>query len=389
VIKRKIKLRLATGHAPSEDIANNWGSAQAVFGEDKLRFLPGKKNRKMTNLYYTSYIPKEILNSVKGDKGIFQNYDYSKFLDENCYNLQMTKNELLNLKKFPLDKDFVMKYDSIASIFSDYFNFDEDIFGIIETLIKDSKKISSIIKYYYNRIRPYQLAEKMCLDIDNYMLDTMTSPSFPSGHALQSHLIANYLGNIYPEHKKNLLSLAKKICLSRLSAKAHFLSDIKFGKLIGEDMADFLLNSNINLNVKKMPYDEEKFKDYVIRTFSKDIAPDELKWHTDGEDRTIIPLNKSDWMIQIDNELPKLIQGVIYIPEGKYHRVIKGSTDLKVKIIKEAKKTKNVKKTKKVNKSVIKTTIKDLLGTGIPKNIDKAFDLAKKINMKVSKILAE
>jgi hypothetical protein len=343
----------------------------------------------MTNLYYTPYIPKEILNSVKGDKGIFQNYDYSKFLDENCYNLQMTKNELLYLKKFPLDKDFVMKYDSIASIFSDYFNFDEDIFGIIETLIKDSKKITSIIKYYYNRIRPYQLAEKMCLDIDNYMLDTMTSPSFPSGHALQSHLIANYLGNIYPEHKKNLLSLAKKICLSRLSAKAHFLSDIKFGKLIGEDMADFLLNSNINLNVKKMPYDEEKFKDYVIRTFSKDIAPDELKWHTDGEDRTIIPLNKSDWMIQIDNELPKLIQGVIYIPEGKYHRVIKGSTDLKVKIIKEAKKTKNVKKTKKVNKSVIKTTIKDLLGTGIPKNIDKAFDLAKKINMKVSKILAE
>lgn len=337
----------------------------------------------MTNLHYSSYIPKEILKFVKGNKGIFQNYDYSKFLDEDCYNLQMTKNELLYLNKFPLDKDFVMKYDSVSSIFSDYFSFDENLFETIENLIKDSHSIITIIKWYYNRIRPYQLAEKMCIDMDGYMLDTMVNPSFPSGHSTQSYLIANYLGNIYPEHKKNLLSLAKKVCLSRLSAKAHFVSDIKFGKLIGEDMANFLLNSNISPNVKKMPYDEEKFKGYVIRTFSKDIAPEELKWHTDAEDRTIISLNESDWMIQIDNELPKLIQGVIYIPEGKYHRVIKGNTDLKVKIIKEA------KKTKKVNKNIIKTKIKDLLGTGMPKNINKAFDLAKKYNMKVSKILSE
>lgn len=34
VIKRKIKLRLATGAVIFQDIANNWGSAQAVFGED-------------------------------------------------------------------------------------------------------------------------------------------------------------------------------------------------------------------------------------------------------------------------------------------------------------------------------------------------------------------
>jgi len=38
-------------------------------------------------------------------------------------------------------------------------------------------------------------------------------------------------------------------------------------------------------------------------------------------------------MIQIDNELPKIIDKV-FVPIGVYHRVIKGTGDLKVKITK-------------------------------------------------------
>ena len=39
-------------------------------------------------------------------------------------------------------------------------------------------------------------------------------------------------------------------------------------------------------------------------------------------------------MIQIDNELPKQISGEVFIPMGVYHRVIKGTGDLKIKLIK-------------------------------------------------------
>lgn len=289
----------------------------------------------MEDLYYSKYIPIEIIKLVKKDKGIFKGYDYGKFLNSSYPDIQESLKELEYIKKeFPLDKEFVREYDDIATIFANYFSFDENVGDSIDNIINDSRIIISIIKWYYNRIRPYQLAKLHNIEINNFMLDTMQTPSFPSGHSVQSYMIANYLGEIHPKSKKDLLYLADKICVSRMSAKAHYPSDIAFGKVIGSDMAKFLIETNKDLSVDKLPFDEEKFKGYVIRSFSKDIPSEELKWHTDGEDRTIIPLNKNDWKIQLDNELPKPFKGVIFIPEGKYHRVIKGNTDLKLKIIK-------------------------------------------------------
>lgn len=125
------------------------------------------------------------------------------------------------------------------------------------------------------------------------------------------------------------------------------------------------------------PYKEKVYEGYSIRLFKSNVDSNELKWHTDGENRTVIPLNENDWMIQFDNELPKPFKGKIFIPEGKYHRVIKGNSDLKIKVIKEAKK----------NKTEIKNQILDLLGTGLPKNINKAFELAKKHKLKVKDII--
>jgi hypothetical protein len=39
-------------------------------------------------------------------------------------------------------------------------------------------------------------------------------------------------------------------------------------------------------------------------------------------------------MIQLDNELPKIITGEVFIPKGVYHRVIKGNGDLEIKLTK-------------------------------------------------------
>ena len=54
-------------------------------------------------------------------------------------------------------------------------------------------------------------------------------------------------------------------------------------------------------------------------------------WHRDFEDRIIESIVETDWLIQIDNELPKVIDKVL-IPMGVYHRVIKGTGDLKIKL---------------------------------------------------------
>jgi quercetin dioxygenase-like cupin family protein len=71
-----------------------------------------------------------------------------------------------------------------------------------------------------------------------------------------------------------------------------------------------------------------------IRTFTEDIDVGELMWHRDRENRLVEVLDGTNWQVQLDNELPTELKpgSKIYIPEGVYHRVIKGSGDLKVKI---------------------------------------------------------
>jgi quercetin dioxygenase-like cupin family protein len=74
----------------------------------------------------------------------------------------------------------------------------------------------------------------------------------------------------------------------------------------------------------------------VIREFSSEVDPMELVWHQDKEDRTIEILEGEGWQFQRDNELPLdlKIGDIIFIPEYQIHRVIKGNTNLKIKITK-------------------------------------------------------
>ncbi len=84
-----------------------------------------------------------------------------------------------------------------------------------------------------------------------------------------------------------------------------------------------------------LPFQETKIGDNIfIREFSQDTDSGEFMWHRDHEDRIIESIESSDWLIQIDNELPKKIEGEVFIPMGVYHRLIKGTGDLKIKLIK-------------------------------------------------------
>ena len=86
------------------------------------------------------------------------------------------------------------------------------------------------------------------------------------------------------------------------------------------------------------PYkDLEVTEEYIIREFSQDIDPTELLWHRDDEDRTVEILGETDWKYQLEDNLPTSINNPIFIPRGKYHRVIKGTGNLKVKIYKNEK----------------------------------------------------
>ena len=83
------------------------------------------------------------------------------------------------------------------------------------------------------------------------------------------------------------------------------------------------------------PYIETKIsQDTFIREFSQNTDSSEMLWHRDKEDRIIESLEETDWMFQLDNQLPQKISGEIFIPKEVYHRLIKGTGDLKIKLIK-------------------------------------------------------
>lgn len=84
--------------------------------------------------------------------------------------------------------------------------------------------------------------------------------------------------------------------------------------------------------MKKFPFEELIKKDYVVRTFSENVDDIELVWHRDKEDRIVKSIGDTDWMVQLDNELPISLTETIFIPKNTYHRVIKGNGDLRVKI---------------------------------------------------------
>jgi len=77
------------------------------------------------------------------------------------------------------------------------------------------------------------------------------------------------------------------------------------------------------------PFSEEG----EVRTFTHDVPEEELVWHRDQEDRIIEPLHETDWKFQYDNNNPESLKR-LFIRKGVYHRLIKGTGDLKLKVIK-------------------------------------------------------
>lgn len=84
-----------------------------------------------------------------------------------------------------------------------------------------------------------------------------------------------------------------------------------------------------------LPFKETKLSDNkFIREFKQDTDSGEFMWHRDREDRIIESIESTDWLIQLDDELPKKIEGKVFIPMGAYHRLIKGTGDLKINLTK-------------------------------------------------------
>jgi len=75
-------------------------------------------------------------------------------------------------------------------------------------------------------------------------------------------------------------------------------------------------------------------KDTKIRIFNENIDPIELMWHRDLKSRKVTILEGKGWSYQQEDQLPQTLYpgDHIFIPALEYHRIIKGTTDLKIQI---------------------------------------------------------
>ena len=135
------------------------------------------------------------------------------------------------------------------------FGFDEDLKGMCEDMankcgIENSEAfvksvfddIGGIImklKFFYNRIRPYQLANIYKYPLNPMPTVSSQSPAYPSGHTIQSKVVADILSFKYPDQSSALENFADKCSQSRLILGVHYPSDAVFGlqiaSVIGKD----------------------------------------------------------------------------------------------------------------------------------------------------------
>lgn len=80
------------------------------------------------------------------------------------------------------------------------------------------------------------------------------------------------------------------------------------------------------------PYKENIKGNISERIFKSSVDNSELVWHRDKEDRIVEAIGNTNWLFQMDNQLPIKLEGKIFIPKNTFHRIIKGDGDLKVKV---------------------------------------------------------
>ena len=85
--------------------------------------------------------------------------------------------------------------------------------------------------------------------------------------------------------------------------------------------------------LRDKPYYEVKTFDFIHRKFTQDIDEEELVWHRDRNDREVQVVGQTDWMFQLEDEIPQVLKDVIFIPKDTYHRLIKGTGELNVHIL--------------------------------------------------------
>jgi len=227
---------------------------------------------------------------------MFKNFNIQKYLNKKppSNGSFTTTQEIKELNRIPINERFVKEKDDVKGSFlklAKKKNLDISS-EAIDKIIDESAKIILKIKKHHNRPRPKALAKKNNIKFDDKELDSMKTPSYPSGHSAQGVLIAKLLADKFPKHAKDFMKLGKDISYSRNVAHAHYKSDSKFGEQLGKDMFDHLKSDS--------PFAKR------MGDFKHSDAPD-----AKGKFRTLSASALASWMIKSrKSNLSKIISSL-------------------------------------------------------------------------------
>ena len=196
-------------------------------------------------------LPKHADKISNIQNGLFKEFKYDSYKDIPPYPNESirTLQELIKMVGVNSDKEFVYEMDRLEESFEKLcteldvpYNKEE-----VSTLLDSASGIILDLKYHHNRPRPILVANLYGLDLEKNKLhlNTADSPSFPSGHATQATLIANYFANKNPNDSIRFKKLGRDIGKSRINAKVHYPSDIVVGERLGNELFQHLKENNL------------------------------------------------------------------------------------------------------------------------------------------------
>ena len=74
---------------------------------------------------------------------------------------------------------------------------------------RESSKYIMELKYKYQRPRPHQIADFYGINLNGVDLDSMKTPSYPSGHATQGYLLGMIYSERYPQYNEEFIRLGE------------------------------------------------------------------------------------------------------------------------------------------------------------------------------------
>jgi len=185
-----------------------------------------------------------INESLKTKNNIFDKFDIEEFKNfpPTPDNSSETKKEIDFLKNINLKQKFVQEKDDIEGNFVDVLKLNGiNEKKLINKICQDVRKIILELKLFYKRPRPFRLDSKL----NDRLLDSMDGFAYPSGHSTQSYLLYYVLSDLYPNLRSQLLKTTEDIVFSRQMARAHYPSDIRFGKKLAKSLYEYLKNNNL------------------------------------------------------------------------------------------------------------------------------------------------